>query len=293
MKDAIVNINGTIFEDPSQAKVSVFDRGFLYGDSLYEVARSYRGKFFMIDDHMVRLEKSAELCKMELDKTTEIYKNEIYKTFHQFQKKEGRQNTEAYMRIIITRGVSKIGFGLKNLLTPPTFVIIIQPVEIYTSEQKEKGMKLKIVSRIRNDARALDPAMKSGNYLNNLLSYLEASEENFDDALLCNSEGHLTEGTTFNIFYIKKNILVTPPLDIGILDGITRRHTLTLAQKLGIEVRETRFPPEKLKEADEVFVSSSLREVYPVSQVDDAVIHGGKPGPLTRKLAEAYRATLP
>jgi branched-chain amino acid aminotransferase len=292
MKDAIVNINGEVFEDPSGAKISIFDRGFLYGDSLYEVARSYHGKFFMLDEHMIRLEKSAQLCKMELDKTPEFYKNEIYKTFHAFRKIKS-PTSEAYVRIIITRGLGKIGFGLQNLLSPPTFVIIMQPVDVYTPEQKEKGMKLKIVKRIRNDARALDPAMKSGNYLNNLLSYLEASEDKFDDALLCNSEGHLTEGTTFNIFYVKRGIVATPPLDVGILDGITRRHVLKLANNAGLETREVRFPAEILKEADEVFVSSSLREVFPVSQIDDTLMSQGKAGPITRKLAEVYSATLP
>ena len=124
---------------------------------------------------------------------------------------------------------------------------------------------------MRNDPRALDPAMKSGNYLNSLLAYLEAAEAGFDDALLCNAEGNLTEGTTFNIFYVRRGIVATPPLDIGILDGITRRHVIELAAKLGIPVREVRFPHERLYEADEVFMTSSIKEVFRVARVDSKI----------------------
>ena len=147
--------------------------------------------------------------------------------------------------------------------------------------------------------------MKSGNYLNSLLAYLESVEEHrsgneewpqyskvpgtADDALMCNFDAHITEGTTFNIFYVKNGIVVTPPLDIGILDGITRAEIIKICQKLEIECREVRFPKERLYEADEVFISSSIKEVFPVSRVDDHTIHGGRPGPVTKKLAEAFK----
>jgi branched-chain amino acid aminotransferase len=130
--------------------------------------------------------------------------------------------------------------------------------------------------------------------LNSLLAFLEAADENagYDDALLCNAEGHLTEGTTFNIFYVGRGIVCTPPLDIGILDGITRRKTIEVARDLGFEVREVRFPKERLYEADEVFMTSTIKEVFPVTRVDRKVIADGKPGPITVQLAEAFRRSI-
>ena len=288
MSDAIVNVNGQILP-PDQATVSVFDRGYLYGDSLYEVTRSYDGKFFKLKDHLSRLKKSAELCQMALNQDLTLYEKEIYRTFEAFRTSS---KTEAYCRIIISRGAGKIGFGLNCLKTPTLYTIIVQPVDAPTPESFEKGFRLKISARLRNDRRALDPAMKSGNYLNSLLAYLEATRENFDDALLCNEEGHVAEGTTFNVFYARRGILATPPLDIGILDGITRKLVIDLASQIGIETREIRFPRERLYEADEIFLSSSVREVFPITAIDGKKINNGEPGPITRKLHEAYQQLL-
>lgn len=295
MQNAIINVNGQILRNPKpdQAQVSVFDRGYLYGDSLYEVARSYDGVFYHLDEHLERLQKSAALCRMTLAQSLELYKKEIYRTYEEFKREPGQAKAEAYMRIIVTRGVGKIGFGLNCVLTPTQYVIIVQPVDAPSKEMFRAGLKLAVSCRMRNDPRALDPAMKSGNYLNNLLAYLEATQEGFDDALLCNFEGHLTEGTTFNIFYARNGIIATPPLDVGILDGITRRLVMRLAEEQGYEVREVRFPRERLFEADEVFVTSSIKEVFPVTQVDQKKIRGGKPGPITEKLAQLYKDQIP
>ena len=228
MQNALVNINGKIFSS-REAQVSVFDRGFLYGDSLYEVTRSYDGSFFALDEHLARLEKSAALCRMQIAASRTQMKKETDRTLEAFQKLH--PDCEAYCRLIVTRGVGKIGFGLSSVLTPPQLIIILQPLELPSLAQYKKGMKLKVSRRLRNDRRALDPAMKSGNYLNSLLAYLEAQEENYEDALLCNSDGHITEGTTFNVFYIRNGIFATPPLDIGILEGITRDIVLKILQK--------------------------------------------------------------
>jgi branched-chain amino acid aminotransferase len=286
--NAIVNVNGQIIS-PTEAKVSVFDRSFLYGDSLYEVVRTYGGKFFAMNEHLERLEQSAVLCSMELGQSRDQFVAEIHRTYKAFRAQKGCENSEVYCRLIVSRGTGRIGFGREYLFTPTQFVIVVQPLEVPSSEKFEAGCLLRVANRLRNDRRALDPAMKSGNYLNSLLAYLEARDQNFDDALLANAEGHITEGTTFNIGYIKRGIVVTPPLDIGILDGITRRHMIQLAHKMGMEVRETRFPKERLYEADEVFWMSSLREAFPVVQVDDRKIGRGKPGPITRKLSQAFK----
>ncbi len=303
MQNAIINVNGRILgpdavsgeesEFGNGAKVSVFDRGYLYGDSLYEVVRSYGGKFCYLDEHLKRLEKSAGLCRMTLNQSLVHYQEEMNRTLQVFRKYPGNENTEVYARLIVSRGVGKIGFGLSCLLSPTQYTIIIQPVEPPGVAQFEKGLKLRISKkRIRNDPRALDPAMKSGNYLNSLLAFLEAEEEGFSDAILCNAEGYVTEGTTFNIFYARRGIIATPPLNIGILDGITRKKVIQIAASLDLPLREIRFTPERLYAADEVFLTSSIKEVFPITQIDDKKIGEGRPGPFTRKFQDHYRKSL-
>lgn len=290
-KNILINVNGQFFS-ADEAKVSIFDRSYMYGDSLYEVARTYGGHFFELNGHLKRLAKSAELCHMVLGQKLETYHNEIMRTLAEWKKMSGNQKREAYCRIIVSRGEGRIGFGLPCLLTPTLFTIIVQPLEPPTAEMFQKGFSFQVSKRLRNDPRALDPAMKSGNYLNSLLAYLEASSENYDDALLCNSEGHITEGTTFNVFYIRRGIIATPPLDIGILDGITRREVMQMARDHGIEVREVRFPKERLYEADEVFMTSSIKEVFPVTKIDGRKIGNGTPGKLTRKLHDDFNQLI-
>jgi len=292
MQNVTINVNGQIVGF-DEAKVSVFDRGYLYGDSLYEVVRSYNGQFFLLDEHLKRLEKSSELCHMTLGQSLNVYRDEIYRTFQVFKTQPENEKCEAYARIIVSRGIGSIGFGLSSLLSSTQYTIIIREIEAPPPEQYKKGVKLKISERLRNDRRALDPAMKSGNYLNSLLAYLEATAENYEDALLCNAEGHVTEGTTSNIFYARRGILATPPLDVGILDGITRRHILQLAAELQYPIREVRFPRARLLEADEVFLTSTIKEVIPVIQIDQTPIGNGAPGPMTRRLHELYRKSLP
>lgn len=283
-KSILVNLNGQLL-DAADAKVSVFDRSYLYGDSLYEVVRSYGDRFFGIKEHLDRLEQSAALMHMKLGQSLGEYEQEIMRTFKAWRELEPQ--LEAYCRLIVSRGEGKIGFGLSALRTPTTYTIIMQPLEPPTAEARKRGYHFKISERLRNDPRALDPAMKTGNYLNNLLAFLEMGD-GYDDALMLNADGHLTEGTTFNIFYVKRGIVVTPPLDIGILHGVTRRVALECAAHLGHEVREVRFPKERLYQADEVFMTSSIKEVFPVTQIDGKKIGDGKEGPVTRALAEKF-----
>ncbi|MCM2279616.1 MAG: aminotransferase class IV [Oligoflexia bacterium] len=293
MQNAIINVNGRLLK-PENAKVSVYDRSYLYGDSLYEVMRTYDGRFFGLEEHLARLEKSAQLCRMILSQPTDEYREQILRTAEEYRK--GDPGRDVYCRIVISRGEGRIGFSLSCLTTPTRYTIYVQPVEEPSDELARRGLSLQISRRWRNAPQALPPAMKSGNYLNNLLAYLEASAEGFDDALLCDYEGNLTEGTTFNIFYIRRGILVTPPLDVGILAGITRDKLIALARGQGLTVREIRFPPSRLFEADEVFVTSSIKEVFPVTRVDGKAVggsgHAGKPGPLTRKLREEFRSHI-
>ncbi|MCM0605543.1 MAG: aminotransferase class IV [Xanthomonadaceae bacterium] len=282
MENTLVNSNGTITSGLDANNVSVFDRSFVYGDSLYEVFRTYDGRPFGMHEHFERLWVSAALCKMKLSQTQDHLKAECIKTIKEFREKN---KSDVYCRIIMSRGVGKIGFGLKNLTTPTHYYIIVQSVDDFKSAPIEKGIRLQVVGRLRNDPRALDPAMKSGNYLNSLLAYLEAQEDGFDDALMCNHQGFLTEGTTFNLFYIKRGIVVTSPLPLGMLDGITRRLLIQFLAEKNIPFVETPFKKEKLYSADEVFITSSLKEVYPVTQIDR---HKKKPGSLTLKLREIF-----
>ncbi len=286
-RGTLINLNGEIL-DPADAKVSVFDRSFLYGDSLYEVVRTYRGKPFRLKEHLVRMEKSAKLCQMRFSQTSAEYEREILRSIEAYRAQPGKQDEDVYARIVVSRGSGKIGFGLGNLETPTLYAIIIEPISMFPNKPFEKGTQLQISERIRNHPRALDPAMKSGNYLNSLLAYLTAAEAGYDDALMVDQQGFMTEGTTFNLFYVNRGIVATAPLDVGILDGVTRRAILNLCIEQGLPCREVRFPKEYLYEADEVFVSSSLKEVLPVLALDGKRIGNGKAGPVTRKLRDAF-----
>lgn len=299
LSTVFLNINGeiTALAAPGSAAasaqtkvVSVFDRSYLYGDSLYEVARTYEGVFYRLKDHLERLEASAKLCRMVLSQPVSRYAQEMERTLQAFRK--ANPKTEAYARLIVSRGEGKIGFGLNCLTTPTLFSIIVQPLEEPTDDQLRAGYHMRIPDRLRNHPRALDPAMKSGNYLNNLLAYLEAAAENQDDALLVDGEGFLTEGTTFNFFYIRRGILATPPLDIGILAGITRKQVMTHARAEGLTVREVRFPRERLYEADEAFITSTIKEIFPLTRIDGRPIGSGKPGPLTLKLRASFHRRI-
>jgi branched-chain amino acid aminotransferase len=286
-RGTLINLNGEIL-DPADAKVSVFDRSFLYGDSLYEVVRTYRGKPFRLKEHLVRMEKSAKLCQMRFSQTSAEYEREMLKSIEAYRAQPGKQDEDVYVRIVVSRGSGKIGFGLGNLETPTLYAIIVEPISMFPNKPFEKGTKLQISDRIRNHPKALDPAMKSGNYLNSLLAYLSAAEAGYDDALMVDQQGFMTEGTTFNLFYVNRGIVATAPLDVGILDGVTRRAILNLCIEQAIPCREVRFPKEYLYEADEVFVSSSLKEVLPVLDLDGRKIGNGKAGPITRKLRDAF-----
>ncbi len=283
-----VNLNGSILDHPLAPAIPVFDRSYLYGDSLYEVIRTYKHRFLYMEDHLMRLAKSAELCRMPLSQSLSKYRDECEKTLAAFQALPGMAQVEAYCRIVVSRGTGRIGFGTENVVTPTTFAIIVQPLNPPTAEQWEQGFRYKIVDRIRNDKRAQDPAAKTGNYMNSLLAFIEGAADGFHDSLLLDSQGFMTEGTTFNLFYVRRGIIATSPFSSGILDGITRKHVIALAREYGYEVREVLFPKERLYEADEVFMTSTIKEVFPVVQIDDRKIAGGKPGKITRELKRLF-----
>jgi branched-chain amino acid aminotransferase len=286
-RKTIININGKIIP-PEQAKVSVFDRSFLYGDSLYEVVRTYQGKPFRLKEHLARMEKSAALCQMKFSQSSKVYEREMLRSIAAYRAQPGKKNEDVYVRIVVSRGCGKIGFGLKNLESETLYVIMVEPITLYPTPSFVKGTKLQVSKRVRLHPKSVDPAMKSGNYLNSLLAYLTAADAGFDDALMADQQGFITEGTTFNVFYVKRGMVATPPLDVGILDGVTRRAIINLCVELGIPCREVRFPKEYLYDADEVFITSSLKEVLPVLNLDGKKVNNGKGGPVSAVLKAAF-----
>jgi branched-chain amino acid aminotransferase len=286
----VVNVGGEILADPLAPTIPVFDRSYLYGDSLYEVVRTYNGRFLYMEEHLMRMAKSAELCRMKLGQPLSKFREECERTLQAYRAIPGMRDVEAYCRIVVSRGTGKIGFGEANLFTPTTFAIIVQPLNPPSDAEWEAGFRYCVVDRTRNSKRAQDPAAKTGNYMNSLLAYLEGTADGFHDALLPDADGFITEGTTFNLFYIRRGIIATSPFSSGILDGITRKQVVALARDAGYEVREVLYPKERLYDADEVFMTSTIKEVAPVVQVDDRKIANGKPGKITRQLKKLFHA---
>jgi branched-chain amino acid aminotransferase len=265
----------------NRALVSVFDHGFLYGDGIYETLRAYKGVVFKIEEHIDRLFRSASLINLSIPKTPDEIKRAVYKTMRANKLKE------AFIRITISRGPGPIGLDTE-LCPKPTFVIVSNPFEEYPREYYQKGVKIAIVNIRRNFRQALDPKIKSLNFLNNILANIEAKKRGAYEAIMLNYRGYIAEGTVTNIFFVKNDTLCTPALDIGLLDGITRRTILDIAKELGIKTKEGRFRCEDVYNAQEVFISSTTKEVMPVAEVDNVKIGRGA-GKITKMLHHAYK----
>ncbi len=279
---ALANINGTLYS-PEEAKVSVFDRGFLFGDGVYETGRSYDRVFLFLEDHIQRLKKSANRLGIPVPWTDSQLRAELVATAQAF----GKDNI--YFRMIITRGeVTQVGLDLQT--QKPTGVILVQDLSEGLAKLQKEGYFLLTSSVLRNSAQSQDPNIKSSNYLNSILALKDVKERGAMDAILLNSEGWVTEGTTFSVFSVSsKGVLRTPALSVGILDGITRRYILTASQEL-IPSEEGIYSLREFQEASEVFIASSVREICPVYQWDDKRYPA--PGEWTLKLQKAYRQVI-
>lgn len=275
----MIYLNGKLVPE-KKALVSVFDHGFLYGDGIYETLRAYRGAVFMIDEHIERLFRSASMIGLVLPKGHDEIKKAVYQTI------KANRHKEAYVRITVSRGPGPL--GLDPALCPePTFVIISKEFKDYPRSYYQKGVSIAIVNTRRNYKKALDPKIKSLNFLNNILAKRESIEKGVYEAIMLNHRGYIAEGTISNIFFVKNNVLCTPATGVGILDGITRRLILDAAHELGIQVHEGRFKPEDAYNADEVFISNTTMEVMPVSKIDDK--KAGTKHKITKQLHKAYR----
>lgn len=261
-----------------EALVSVFDHGFLYGDGIYETMRAYDGIVFMLDRHIERLNRSASLIQLIVP-SPDVIRNAVYETI----RANGLKSV--YVRVTVSRGKGPI--GLDPALCPkPTFVVIAEEFKEYPEKYYSEGVKFIIAKTRRNLREALNPKIKSLNFLNNILAKIEAKERGAYESVMLNAEGFIAEGTVCNIFFVKDNILCTPSVDAGVLDGITRELVIDLAKGTGMQVTEGNFLPQDLFSASEVFFTNTTSEVMPVSQVEDVIYPVGD---LTRNLRIRYR----
>lgn len=267
---------------PEEAKISVFDRGFLYGDSVYETIGTVYGRLFALSDHLVRLERSAQRIGLRVPPRADI-ERAIAETI------AAAGNAESRVRVILTRGSGKLDLD-PAAVDDTQLVVIVFPLGAPTAEMFAKGVSVAIVSVHRNSPRAIDPAVKSGNYLNNVLALGEARRSGAYEAILCAADGTVAEGSTSNIFIVNGGEVRTPGLDVGILDGITRAKVFELCRTNGIALREVKIQPDELRTAEEAFITSATRGVLPVTRVDERPVGDGTPGPVTRRLMELYEA---
>lgn len=269
--------------DPEAASVSIFDRGFLYGDSVFEVLRTYAGVPFELELHLERLEASAALLGLEMPVRRDVLVDEIARAHAE------SEEPESALRVVITRGKSPHGLDPRGA-TGGTRIVVAQPIRRPPEPAYADGVAVRLVAGRARGASGVDPRAKSGNYLGSVLAQAEASAAGAHEALLLDARGQVTEGATSNVFAVFGGVLITPPVSAGILDGITRRMVLRLAAEGGRRALELPLTREALAEADEAFITSSIREILPICQIDDRVL--GPPGPVTRELRQAFDALV-
>ncbi len=276
-----IYINGQILPQ-EEAKISVFDHGLLYGDGVFEGIRAYNGKIFAQDQHLDRLYDSAAAISLKIPITKKEMANDIKKTM------EANKLSDSYIRLVVTRGIGKLGLD-PNKCSTPQIIIITDTIELYSKALYEKGLDIVSVTTIRNHFSALDPKIKSLNYLNNILAKLESIQAGAGEALMLNKDGYVAECAGDNLFILKNNVLLTPPASVGILIGITRNIIMKLAAEMGIPVKEELMTRYDLYIADECFLTGTAAEIIPVVKIDGRTIGNGRPGKITLDLLKRYR----
>ncbi len=271
------------FYDEASAKISVFDHGLLYGDGVFEGIRAYNGRVFKLREHIDRLYYSAKAILLDIPISHGAMMAAVVDTCRQNEVKDG------YIRLVVTRGVGTLGLN-PNRCANPSVIVIAGKIQLYPPELYQKGMEVVTVPTVRNLHSAVNPAIKSLNYLNNILAKIEANNAGCEEAIMLNAQGFVAECTGDNVFIIKSGALFTPPLSAGALYGITRGVVLDLAREAGLTVAEPDLTRYDLFNADECFLTGTGAELVPVTKIDGRVIGSGKPGPLTAKLIDRYRA---
>lgn len=275
-----VNVDGERGDESSKL-LSPLDQGFLFGASVYETVRTYEGWPFLLARHLERLRESAQAIGIELDVTDEELTAGVVETVR------AAGNSESSIRIIVSAGVGAIDYR-EGAASRPTVAIIVRPLPDYPESLYRGGAKAVFVDIMRAAPGNLSPRIKSSNVLNNMMALRQAQAQGAYEALMKNPRGEVCEGSMSNVFTVQEGGVSTPPLDAGILEGITRELLLDVARAAGIDVAERTILPDELKRADEVFITASSRQVVPIVQVDEALIGDGTPGPVTRRLIALY-----
>jgi len=279
-----VSIDGRV-GSPEEVTLKVTDNGFVFGDSAYETLRTYGGRPFELDRHLRRLRRSIGLLGFDLKTSDDEMRARIDASL------SFAGNAESYLRVIVSRGIGDMSYRFERI-PAPTVAIYVKPLEPNNEALYEKGAVAVIVSIRRNPVEALSPAIKSSNLLNNALATREAYGKGAFEAILLNTRGEVAEGAGSNVFIVKGGLLATPPLSCGLLAGITRELVLEIAAATGVPHEERVLYPEDLEGADELFITSTLKELAPMVTLDGAAIGDGKPGPVTKALLKGYRARI-
>jgi branched-chain amino acid aminotransferase len=275
-----IYINGTLY-NKEDAKISVYDHGLLYGDGVFEGLRTYGGKVFRLERHLDRLYESAKAIWLQIPMT----KPDLTKAVNETVAVNNIQ--DGYIRLVVTRGAGSLGLD-PNRTSDPQVIIIADSITLYPQEYYENGLEIVSASTIRNHPGALSPRVKSLNYLNNILAKIEGLQAGCVEALMLNHNGQIAECTGDNIFLVSRGELLTPPIDAGILQGITRDAVIELARQDGLTVREIPLTKHDVYISDECFLTGSAAEVIPVVKVDSRPIGDGQPGAITRKLITRF-----
>jgi len=269
--------------DERDAKISVFDHGLLYGDGIFEGIRAYHGRVFKLREHIDRLFYSAKAILLDIPMSPAQVARAVIETCRKNRIRDG------YIRLLVTRGVGTLGLNPKSCKRP-SVIIIADKIQLYPPAVYQRGLNIITVPTTRNLHSALNPAIKSLNYLNNILAKIEATNGGCEEAVMLNAEGFVAECTGDNIFVVKNGALFTPPLSAGALYGITRQTVMELAEEAGLKVTEPDLTRYDLFCADECFLTGTGAEIVPVVRIDGRKIGEGKPGPITRQLEDDYHA---
>ena len=280
-KESTIYIDGKFLPE-AEAKISVFDHGLLYGDGVFEGIRFYNGRVFRLEEHLERLWDSARSICLEIPMTSREMTDALLETIRQNGLREG------YIRLIVTRGVGNLGLNPAQCKSP-SVIIIVATITLYPREVYENGLTVVTCATRRTNPGALNPAVKSLNYLNNVMARIEANLAGADEALMLNDAGNVAECTADNVFIIKRGQIFTPPITAGALRGITRSVVFDIAAELGLKISETEITRHDVFIADECFLTGTAAELIPVIKVDGRTIGTGKPGPITARMIERFR----
>lgn len=278
----LIYLNGS-FVPEEDAKVSVFDHGFLYGDGIFEGIRAYHGRVFKLEEHLKRLYESAKSIQL----TIGITKEEMQEVVLESLRRNGLK--DAYIRLVVSRGKGDLGLD-PNKCPQASIICIAAQIKLFEQSMYEQGLEVKTVAIRRNNPDSLNPRIKSLNYLNNILAKIESIQAGVIEAIMLTQDGYVAEGTADNIFIYRNGVLMTPPLSAGILEGITRNSVIQLASELGINVKEELFTRHDLYTSDECFLTGTAAELIPVIKVDGREIGDGVPGSAFKQLLESFRA---